>query len=326
MQSGQPRASDRHGSAVSPRHSAIPARARCHVLGVPCGARLRTHVARWGSRHLAILDDLLARAARLETAVGPIDVVFGHNDLLAANFLDDGKRLWLVDWEYAGFNSPLFDLGGLASNSELSLEQAEAALELYFDRPVDDELRRRAAAMTAASLLRETMWSMVSDYSQPSISTTPPTRRKICGASIQRMRLGSRWIAHERAAVVRQDRHCRRRHRRLLRRLSSRQDGYHRRTPARAREAHLRLELACRWLVGQLRTSANITQLLGYSVALYDTLEKETGLATGWKRNGGLRRAIKSAGPRSGARRRPRPPLDSKCTSSPRRRPRIFGR
>jgi 4-methylaminobutanoate oxidase (formaldehyde-forming) len=44
-------------------------------------------------------------------------------------------------------------------------------------------------------------------------------------------------------------------------------------------------------LVGQLRTSANITQLLGYSVDLYDQLEKETGLATGWRRNGGLRLA-----------------------------------
>jgi heterotetrameric sarcosine oxidase gamma subunit len=44
-------------------------------------------------------------------------------------------------------------------------------------------------------------------------------------------------------------------------------------------------------LVGQLRTSANITQLLGYSVELYDRLEKDTGLATGWKRNGGLRLA-----------------------------------
>jgi 4-methylaminobutanoate oxidase (formaldehyde-forming) len=44
-------------------------------------------------------------------------------------------------------------------------------------------------------------------------------------------------------------------------------------------------------LVGQLRTSANITQLLGYSVALYETLEQDTGLATGWKRNGGLRLA-----------------------------------
>src|SRR5205814_9974295 len=44
-------------------------------------------------------------------------------------------------------------------------------------------------------------------------------------------------------------------------------------------------------LVGQLRTSANITQLLKYSVELYDRLEGETGQATGWKRNGGLRLA-----------------------------------
>jgi sarcosine dehydrogenase len=44
-------------------------------------------------------------------------------------------------------------------------------------------------------------------------------------------------------------------------------------------------------LVGQLRTSANITQLLGYSVDLYNRLEAETGLATGWRRNGGLRLA-----------------------------------
>jgi thiamine kinase-like enzyme len=122
------------------------------------------HTLREGdSRHARLLADLLTRAARLEAAVGPIDVVFGHNDLLAANFIDDGKRLWLVDWEYAGFNSPLFDLGGLASNSELPPEQAEQALSLYFGKPVDDQLRRRAAAMTAASLLRETMWSMISE-------------------------------------------------------------------------------------------------------------------------------------------------------------------
>ncbi len=44
-------------------------------------------------------------------------------------------------------------------------------------------------------------------------------------------------------------------------------------------------------LVGQLRSNANITQLLGYSVGLYDRLEAETGQATGWKRNGGLRLA-----------------------------------
>jgi len=48
-------------------------------------------------------------------------------------------------------------------------------------------------------------------------------------------------------------------------------------------------------LVGQLRTNANITQLLGYSVELYKTLEQETGLATGWKMNGGLRLACNEA-------------------------------
>jgi len=116
-----------------------------------------------GSRHIPKLSGLLARAENLETGVGAIDVVFGHNDLLAANILDDGKTLWLLDWEYAGFNSPLFDLGGLASNSEMPAAMADALVASYFGRPVDDGLRRRAAAMTAASLLRETMWAMVSE-------------------------------------------------------------------------------------------------------------------------------------------------------------------
>ena len=44
-------------------------------------------------------------------------------------------------------------------------------------------------------------------------------------------------------------------------------------------------------LVGQLRTSANVTQLLGYSIDLYKRLESETGQATGWKMNGGMRLA-----------------------------------
>ena len=53
-------------------------------------------------------------------------------------------------------------------------------------------------------------------------------------------------------------------------------------------------------LVGQLRSNANITQLLGYSVALYDRLEAETGLATGWKRNGGPRDRGFDCAPRKG--------------------------
>ena len=102
-------------------------------------------------------------AETLESVVGPIELVFGHNDLLSENFLDDGSRLWLVDWDYAGFNSPLFDLGGLVSNNELDPAEENELLEMYFDRKVDEELRKRYGAMKCASLLRESMWSMVSE-------------------------------------------------------------------------------------------------------------------------------------------------------------------
>lgn len=116
-----------------------------------------------GSRHGDRLAELARTADRLERAVGAVDIVFGHNDLLAANVIDDGDRLWLIDWDYAGFNSPLFDLGGLASNNELSPEAERWLLECYFDRAVDDDLWRRYRAMKCASLLRETLWSMVSE-------------------------------------------------------------------------------------------------------------------------------------------------------------------
>ncbi|ANK83749.1 MULTISPECIES: phosphotransferase [Rhizobium] len=116
-----------------------------------------------GSAHLPLLAKLLARAETLEEAAGPFDIAFGHNDLLAANFLDDGKRLWLIDWDYAGFNTPLFDLGGLASNNELPEAAERMMLEIYFGRPPTDELIRRYAAMKCASLLRETLWSMISE-------------------------------------------------------------------------------------------------------------------------------------------------------------------
>jgi thiamine kinase-like enzyme len=116
-----------------------------------------------GHRHAADLPRYRAAAERLEQVVGPVEIAFGHNDLLAANLIDDGKRLWLVDWEYGGFNSPLFDLGGLASNNELPAELEERLLALYHDAPAADDLRRRYQAMKCASLLREAMWSMVSE-------------------------------------------------------------------------------------------------------------------------------------------------------------------
>ena len=115
------------------------------------------------SRMAGRVGELLQRAAHLESVVGPVEIVFGHNDLLAANFIDDGDRIWLIDWEYAGFNSPLFDLGGLASNNEMDAEQERRMMERYFGASPGEPLLASYAAMKCASLLREAMWSMVSE-------------------------------------------------------------------------------------------------------------------------------------------------------------------
>jgi thiamine kinase-like enzyme len=116
-----------------------------------------------GSRMAPELPRLMKAADGLEAAVGPVDLVYGHNDLLSANLLDDGERLWLIDWDYAGFNSPLFDLSNLASNNEFTPEMEDWLLQAYFGERPGATMRRRYAAMKCASLLRETMWSMVQE-------------------------------------------------------------------------------------------------------------------------------------------------------------------
>jgi thiamine kinase-like enzyme len=109
------------------------------------------------------LPGYLELAYELEAAQVPLPIVFGHNDLLPANLLDDGERLWLIDFEYAGFSTAMFDLAGLSSNAGFSAEESEALLGIYFSRPPDEATRRSLAAMQCASLLREAMWSMVSE-------------------------------------------------------------------------------------------------------------------------------------------------------------------
>ena len=115
-----------------------------------------------GPAHSALLPGLMDTMADLEKAVGPVELVVGHNDLLAANLLDDGEKLWLIDWEYGGFNSPLFDLAGLASNNGLSEAQERAMLEQYFETPAEAKWRAYKA-MKCTSLMRETLWSMTSE-------------------------------------------------------------------------------------------------------------------------------------------------------------------
>jgi thiamine kinase-like enzyme len=84
-----------------------------------------------------------------------------HNDLLTANFLDDGARLVIVDWEYAGMGDRFFDLGNFAVNNELGDADEDRLLEAYFGEP--PTARRKAALklFRFMSDFREAMWGVV---------------------------------------------------------------------------------------------------------------------------------------------------------------------
>jgi len=116
-----------------------------------------------------LLTDELTRLTELNTElehrVGQVDIVYGHNDLLAANIFDDGARLWLLDWDYAGFNTPLFDLANLSSNNGFQRGDDAALLEQYFGAPQAEDVVDRFKALKCASLLRETLWGAVSGES-----------------------------------------------------------------------------------------------------------------------------------------------------------------
>ncbi len=116
-----------------------------------------------GTAHEGVTGPFLALSDEMERAQVPLPIVFGHHDLLPANFLEDGDRLWLIDYEYAGFGTALFDLAGAASNAEMPPDAARALLSTYFGADPDPALSRAFDAMQVASLLRETLWAWVSD-------------------------------------------------------------------------------------------------------------------------------------------------------------------
>jgi len=119
------------------------------------------------SRHAAALPRLMAMSARLEEAAGAVDIALCHNDVLAANFIDAGDALWIIDWEHAGFNTPLFDLANLASNNDFPEALERDMLQRYYGAPADAPLWRRFKALRAASHQREAMWSMTAEiYSE----------------------------------------------------------------------------------------------------------------------------------------------------------------
>ncbi|HJR95492.1 MAG TPA: phosphotransferase [Gaiellaceae bacterium] len=99
-------------------------------------------------------------AGRIEARRAAEEPVPCHNDLLNANFLDDGERLRIVDWEYAGMGDRFFDLANISINHELDAAQSETLLGSYFAE-VRRADREALELMRFMSDFREAMWGVV---------------------------------------------------------------------------------------------------------------------------------------------------------------------
>lgn len=93
---------------------------------------------------------------RRALAVHPRPTVPCNNDLLAANFIDDGEQTWLIDYEYSGNNDPCFELGNTATECNLTPAQVEAYVEAYVGSPTAADLARVRLQM----LCSEYGWSL----------------------------------------------------------------------------------------------------------------------------------------------------------------------
>jgi thiamine kinase-like enzyme len=109
-------------------------------------------------------DDALKAARAIEKAIeggATHERVPAHNDLLTANFLRDGDRIQLIDWEYAGMGDRWFDLGNFAVNNELDDDQEAQLLEAYFGEPPDERRLATLKLFRFMSDFREAMWGVV---------------------------------------------------------------------------------------------------------------------------------------------------------------------
>jgi len=114
-------------------------------------------------RHAAKFDDWLTVADEMESAQIAMPIVFGHNDLVSRNIVDDGERFWFIDYEHAGFTTALADLAGLASHSGFDAARTDHMLQTYFGEAPSADMRRSYDAMACLMPLREALWGMMAE-------------------------------------------------------------------------------------------------------------------------------------------------------------------
>jgi thiamine kinase-like enzyme len=87
-----------------------------------------------------------------------------HNDLLAANFLEDDHKVWIIDYEYSGNNDPCFELGNIWRECRLTVGQLEELVTAYYGRPSPAKLAR-ARLQGTVSQYGWTLWGCIQNGS-----------------------------------------------------------------------------------------------------------------------------------------------------------------
>lgn len=113
-----------------------------------------------GPSNLDLLFDIAVEIEKVCSNDSPIFTRPCHNDLLNENFIDDGLRIWVLDWEYAGMGDVYFDLANLAGHHQLNDEDERLLLTVYFGRYRAGD-HARLKLLRIMSDFREAMWGFV---------------------------------------------------------------------------------------------------------------------------------------------------------------------
>ena len=141
------------------------------------------------------LAESIARRIELACLTAPIEMRPCHNDLLNANFIDDGERIRIVDWEYAGMGDPYFDLGNFSINHELDPEADAIFHDAYLGEPASPALAARLTLMRVMSDFREAMWGVL----QQGISTLDVDFKEYAAEHFDRLLANAGRATFERA-------------------------------------------------------------------------------------------------------------------------------
>jgi len=104
----------------------------------------------------------------LEEVLGstPEERVPCNNDLLAENFMDDGKKIWIIDFEYSGQNEASFEIGNLASESFLSDEKLTQLCDAYWETHIPSKINR-AMAWSMVARFGWVLWASIQEAISP---------------------------------------------------------------------------------------------------------------------------------------------------------------